>query len=234
MDFEESKDALGKSVIEEEHSENIGQSHFTCVWAKDWTTLETSGLIDSSIQSGPLDGKQSLGALLGATDVILYPTLSFRDIPDLLDILTQVEHARELSIKNAKQALLRQRFYQSRPSSRHRVLQKSDKEAIEMLLCPERLDTTRRIFICVFEQVIRMVRAFSTSHVGPWADMFQARLSPLDTRRGIISFAPLSPHVLSVGAWQTRRERTVVSRVANSRRASAACRSRNVLLRLHE
>ena len=125
------------------------------------STLERSGLIDSRISNESVDAEPSLSALLYAAHGILHPTLSFNHIPDLLDILSQVERTRKFSIEHAKWALIWQRFYETRPSSRVRVLQKSDKEAIKKLLKPERLDATRRIFICIIEQAIRMVRCLA-------------------------------------------------------------------------
>ena len=159
MDFEELKNLLQKSDhTEEEHSKILGPSRFTHVSAIYWTAFERSDLIDSRIPSDSLDVEPPLGALLYAAQGILYPTLSFDFIPDLLDILAQVERAREFSLEHAKWALIWQRFYETRPSSRVRVLRKSDKEAIKKLLKPERLDATRRIFFCIIEQSIRMVR----------------------------------------------------------------------------
>ena len=166
MDFQELKNLLQKSDhTEEEHSKILGQSRFTHVSAKDWTALERSGLIDSRILSESMDAEPSLDALLYAAQGILHPTLSFDHIPDLLDILSQVERAREFSLEHAKWALIWQRFYETRPSSRVRVLRKSDKEAIKKLLKPERLDATRRIFLYIIEQAIRMVRVLTIPRV---------------------------------------------------------------------
>ncbi|KAI9439265.1 hypothetical protein H4582DRAFT_127833 [Lactarius indigo] len=166
MDFEELKNLLQKSYhTEEERSKILGQSRFTRVSAKDWTALERSDLVDSRIPSASVDAEPPLSALLYAAQGILHPTLSFRHIPDLLDILSQVERAREFSLEHAKWALIWQRFYETRPSSRVRVLRKSDKEAIKKLLKPERLDATRCIFICIIEQAIRMVRVFTLPRV---------------------------------------------------------------------
>jgi len=95
---------------------------------------------------------------------VLYPTLSFNHIPDLLDILSEVERARQFSLEHAKWVLIWQRFYETRPSSSVRILQKSDKEAIKKLLKPERLDATRRIFICIIEQAIRMHVLYLWTH----------------------------------------------------------------------
>jgi hypothetical protein len=170
MDFEELKNLLQKSDhTEEEHSKILGPSRFTHVSAIDWTALERSDLIDSRIPSESLDVEPPLGALLYAAQGILHPTLSFDFIPDLLDILAQVECARKFSLEHAKWALIWQRFYETRPSSRVRVLRKSDKEAIKKLLKPERLDATRRIFFCIIEQAIRMVRVLTLPfpHVAP-------------------------------------------------------------------
>ena len=143
----------------------LGQSRFTRDSPKDWTSLERSDLIDSRIPSESMDVEPPLDALLYAAQGILHPTLSFDYIPDLLDILSQVERAREFSIEHAKWALIWQRFYETRPSSSVRVLRKSDKEAIKKLLKPERLETTRRIFFCIIEQAIRMVRVLTVSRV---------------------------------------------------------------------
>jgi hypothetical protein len=166
MDFEELKNLLQKSDhTEEEHSKILGQSRFSPVSAKDWTALERSDLIDSRIPSESADAEPSLDASLYAAQGILHPTLSFNHIPDLLDILSQVERAREFSLEHAKWALIWQRFYETRPSSRVRVLRMSDKEAIKKLLKPERLDATRRMFICIFEQAIRMVRVLTLPRV---------------------------------------------------------------------
>ncbi len=164
MDFEELENLLQKSDhTEEERSKILGQSRFTHVSAKDWTALERSDLVDSRIPSESVDAEPPLSALLYAAQGILHPTLSFRHIPDLLDILSQVERAREFSLEHAKWALIWQRFYETRPSSRVRVLRKSDKEAIKKLLKPERVDATRRIFICIIEQAIRLVRVLILS-----------------------------------------------------------------------
>ncbi|KAH8984138.1 hypothetical protein EDB92DRAFT_1951045 [Lactarius akahatsu] len=165
MDFEELKNLLQKSYhTEEERSKILGQSRFTCVSAKDWTALERSDLVDSRIPSGSVDAEPPLSALLYAAQGILHPTLSFRHIPDLLDILSQVERAREFSLEHAKWALIWQRFYETRPSSRVRVLRKSDKEAIKKLLKPERLDATRCIFIFIIEQAIRVHVLYLWTH----------------------------------------------------------------------
>ena len=99
-----------------------------------------------------------MSALIYAAQGILYPTLSFNHIPDLLDILSQVERVREFLREHAKWALIWQRFYETRPNPDVRVLQKSDKDVLKRVLKPERLDATRRIFICIVEHVIRMVR----------------------------------------------------------------------------
>ncbi len=149
---------------EEEHSKILGQSRFTHVSAKDWTALERSDLIESRIPSESMDTEPPLNALLYAAQGILHPTLSFGHIPDLLDILSQVERAREFSLAHAKWALIWQRFYETRPSSKVRVLRKSEKEAIKKLLKSERLDSTRTMFICIIERAICMVRAY-TSHM---------------------------------------------------------------------
>ena len=122
------------------------------------TTLERTGLIDLRVPSGSADAEPPLSALIYAAQGILYPTLSFSHIPDLLDILSQVERVREFLREHAKWALIWQRFYETRPNPNVRVLQKSDKDLLKRVLKPERLDATRRIFICIVEHVIRMVR----------------------------------------------------------------------------
>jgi hypothetical protein len=123
-------------------------------------TFERSDLIDFRVPPGSVDAGPPLSALLYAAQGILHPTLSFDCIPDLLDILSQVERARKFSREHAKWALLWQRFYETRPHPNIRVLQKSDMDVLRRLLNPERLDATRRIFICIVEQIIRMVRSF--------------------------------------------------------------------------
>ena len=167
-----------------------------------------SDLIDSRIPNESVDIEPPLGALLYAAQGILHPTLSFGHIPDLLDILSQVERVREFSLEHAKWALIWQRFYETRPSSSVRVLRKSEKEAIKKLLKPERLDATRRIFFCIIEQAIRMVRAPNppprVRRDYPQADALtnQARALLMDTCRRVVSFAPLSSDLLSLGTWQ--------------------------------
>jgi hypothetical protein len=145
---------------EEEHAKILGGWGFTGVSVEDSATFERSDLIDLRVPRGSADAEPPLNSLLYAVQGILHPTLSFNHIPDLLDILSQVERAREFFREHAKWALIWQRFYETRPSSKVRVLGKSDKDAIKKLLKPERLDATRRIFICILEQIIRMVCAF--------------------------------------------------------------------------
>lgn len=146
MDFDGLKNLLQKSDhTEEEHSKILD-------------------LIDSRIPSESMDVEPPLDALLYAAQGILHPTLSFSYIPDLLDILSQVERAREFSLEHAKWALIWQRFYETRPSSSVRVLRKPDKEAIKKLLKPERLEATRRIFFCIIEQAIRMHVLYLWTH----------------------------------------------------------------------
>lgn len=102
-----------------------------------------------------------MSALIYAAQGILFPTLSFIHIPDLLDILSQVERVREFSREHAKWALIWQRFYETRPDPNIRVLQKSDKDILKNVLKPERLDATRRIYVCIVEHIIRQVRVLS-------------------------------------------------------------------------
>ena len=68
---------------------------------------------------------------------------------------------REFSQEHAKWALIWQRFYETRPDPHVRVLQKSDKDTLKKILKPERLDATRRLFICIVEYIIRLVRILS-------------------------------------------------------------------------
>src|SRR5712672_657948 len=107
----------------------------------------TSGLIDFTVPSDSLNAEPPLSALVYAAQGILFPTLSFNHIPDLLDILSQVERVREFSRDHAKWALIWQRFYETRPDPNVRVLQKSDKDVLKNVLKPERLDATRRIYV---------------------------------------------------------------------------------------
>ncbi|KAF8476404.1 hypothetical protein DFH94DRAFT_110623 [Russula ochroleuca] len=122
------------------------------------------GLIDLRVPPGSADVEPPLSALIYAAQGILHPTLSFNHIPDLLDILSQVERAREFSREHAKWALIWQRFYETRPNPNVRVLQKADKDALKKVLKPERLDATRRIFICIVEHVIRMHILYLWTH----------------------------------------------------------------------
>jgi hypothetical protein len=121
----------------------------------------TSGLIDFRVPPGSLDAEPPLSALIYAAQGILFPALSFNHIPDLLDILSQVERTREFSQEHAKWALIWQRFYETRPDPNVRVLQKSDKDVLKKALKPERLDATRRIYVCIVEHIIRLVRNLS-------------------------------------------------------------------------
>ncbi|KAH9961966.1 hypothetical protein BC827DRAFT_1200810 [Russula dissimulans] len=121
-------------------------------------------LIDLSVPPGSVETEPPLNALLYAAHAILHPTLSFDHIPDLLDILSQVERAREFSREHAKWALIWQRFYETRPNPNVRVLQTSDKDVLRRLLKPERLDATRRIFVCIIEQVICMHVLYLWTH----------------------------------------------------------------------
>jgi hypothetical protein len=160
MDLDELEILLRKQAhTEEEYAKIIGSCRFTRLSVEDHlATLERSGLIDLRVPPGSADFEPPLSALIYAAQGILHPTLSFNHIPDLLDILSQVERAREFSREHAKWALIWQRFYETRPNPNVRVLQKSDKDVLKKVLKPERLDATRRIFICIVEHVIRMVR----------------------------------------------------------------------------
>jgi hypothetical protein len=108
-----------------------------------------------------MNAEPPLSALTYAAQGILLPTLSFNHIPDLLDILSQVERVREFSREHAKWALIWQRFYETRPDPNVRVLQKSDKDILKKVLKPERLDATRRIYVCIVKHIIRLVRVLS-------------------------------------------------------------------------
>ena len=105
-----------------------------------------------------MNAEPPLSALTYAAQGILLPKLSFNHIPDLLDILSQVERVRDFSREHAKWALIWQQFYETRPDPNVRVLQKSDKDILNKVLKPERLDATRRIYVCIVEHIIRMVR----------------------------------------------------------------------------
>jgi hypothetical protein len=161
MDVEEVETLLQKpDHTEEEYAKIHGQYSFTYAPTAGFSIAsEISDLIDLRVPPGSVDAEPPLSALIHAAQGILHPTLSFNHIPDLLDILSQVERAREFSREHAKWALIWQRFYETRPNPNIRVLQKSDKDVLKRLLNPERLDAMRRIFICIVEQVIRMVRS---------------------------------------------------------------------------
>ncbi len=73
------------------------------------------GLIDFRVPPGSVDDELPLSALIYAAQGILFPMLSFNHVPDLLDILSQVECVREFSREHAKWALIWQRFYETRP-----------------------------------------------------------------------------------------------------------------------
>ncbi|KAH9987980.1 hypothetical protein BJV77DRAFT_1023811 [Russula vinacea] len=133
-------------------------------------------LIDLRVPPGSADFEPPLSALIYAAQGILHPTLSFNHIPDLLDILSQVERAREFSREHANWALIWQRFYETRPNPNVRVLQKSDKD-------PERLDATRRIFICIIEHVIRMHILYLWTHAEESQRLFHASLIPEEKAR---------------------------------------------------
>jgi hypothetical protein len=119
------------------------------------------GLIDFRVPPGSVDDDIPLSPLIYAAHGILFPMLSFNHVPDLLDILSQVERVREFSREHAKWALIWQRFYETRPDPNVRVLQRSDKDILKKVLKPERLDATRRLFICIVEYIIRLVRVLS-------------------------------------------------------------------------
>ena len=121
----------------------------------------TSGLIDFKVPPGSLDTEPPLSALIYAAQGIMFPELSFNHVTDLLDILSQVERVREFSQEHAKWALIWQRFYETRPDPNVRVLQKPDKDILKKVLKPERLDATRRIYVCIVEHIIRLVRLLS-------------------------------------------------------------------------
>jgi hypothetical protein len=159
MDVEEVEKLLRKpDHTEEEYAKIHGQCNFSHVSTTGFSTVfERSDLIDLRVPPGSLDAEPPLSALLYAAQGILHPTLSFNHIPDLLDILSQVERAREFSREHAKWALIWQRFYETCPNPNIRVLQKMDKDILMRILNPERLAATRRIFICIVEQIIRMV-----------------------------------------------------------------------------
>ena len=133
------------------------QSHMP-ISRRSQPTFVRLGLIDIRDSPGSADAEPPLSALIYAVQGILYPTLSFGHIPDLLDILSQVERVRQFLLEHARWALIWQRFYETRPNPNIRVLQKSDKDVLKKVLKPERLDATRRIFICIVEHIIRMVR----------------------------------------------------------------------------
>jgi hypothetical protein len=132
--------------------------------------------------------------------------LSFNHIPDLLDILSQVERAREFSREHAKWALIWQRFYETRPNPNIRVLLKSDKDILKKILNPERLDATRRIFICIVEQIIRMVRSpFSSRFVSDRDSYLRVACALfVDPCRRVLSLAPLPSNLLSLGLREAR------------------------------
>ncbi|KAI0289006.1 hypothetical protein BC826DRAFT_643617 [Russula brevipes] len=94
-------------------------------------------LFDLRVLPGSVDVDPPLSTLQCAVQGILYPTLSFNHIPDLIDILCQVERAREFSLEHAKWALIWQRFYETRPNPNVRVLQKADKDILRKFLKPE-------------------------------------------------------------------------------------------------
>ena len=202
MGLEEMEILLRKADhTEEEHTKILGGCGFMDVSADDSTTFERSALIDLRVPRGSVGDEPPLDSLLYVVQGILHPTLSFSHIPDLLDILSQVECAREFFREHAKWALIWQRFYETRPNPKVRVLRKSDKDAIKKLLKPERLDATRRMFICVLEQTICMVRAFTSPRNLPCLRTV-ACPTPVDTCRRLLSLTPLPPNLLSLGSWQ--------------------------------
>ena len=161
MDVEEVETLLKKSDhTEEEYAKIHSQCGFTYASTAGFSVaFERSDLIDLRVPPGSVDAEPSLSALIYAAQGILHPTLSFNHVPDFLDVLSQIERAREFLREHAKWALIWQRFYETRPNPNIRVLQKSDKDILKKLLNPERLDAMRRIFICIVEQIIRMVRS---------------------------------------------------------------------------
>ena len=159
MDVEGLETLLRKPAHTEEECARIVGSCTLLAYNKMIST--TSGLIDFRVPSGSLNTEPPLSALMYAAQGILLPTLSFNHIPDLLDILSQIERVREFSREHAKWALIWQRFYETRPDPNVRVLQKSDKDILKKVLKPERLDATRRIYVCIVEHIIRLVRILS-------------------------------------------------------------------------
>ena len=159
MDVEELESLLRKPAHTEEERARIVGSCNSLPYNKMIST--TLGLIDFRVPPGSLNAEPPLNALIYAAQGILFPALSFNHILDLLDILSQVERVREFSREHAKWALIWQRFYETRPDPNVRVLQKSDKDLLKKVLKPERLDATRRIYICIVEHIIRLVRILS-------------------------------------------------------------------------
>jgi len=159
MDVEELKSLLRKPAHTEEESTRVVGSSNSLPYNEMIST--TSGLIDVRVPPGSLHAEPPLSALIYAAQGILFPALSFVHILDLLDILSQVERVREFSREHAKWALIWQRFYETRPDPNVRVLQKSDKDVLKKVLKPERLDATRRIYVCIVEHIIRLVRILS-------------------------------------------------------------------------
>jgi len=161
MDVKEVEMLLKKpDHTEEEYGKIRGQCSFTYASTAGFSiAFEMSDLVDLRVPPGSVDAEPPLSALIHAAQGVLHPTLSFNHIPDLLDILSQVERAREFSREHAKWALIWQRFYETRPNPNIRVLKKSDKGILKKLLNPERLDAMRRIFVSIIEQIIRMVRS---------------------------------------------------------------------------
>jgi hypothetical protein len=70
---------------------------------------------------------------------------------------------REFSREHAKWALIWQRFYETRPDPNVRVLQKSDKDILKKFLKPVRLDTMRRMYLGIVENIIHHVCILSHS-----------------------------------------------------------------------
>ncbi len=157
MDVRELEALLRKPVHTEEECARIIGSCSSLAYPLDHLSTN-SGLIDFRVPPSSVDAEPPLSAIIYAAQGIIYPTLSFNHIPDLLDILSQVERVREFSQEHAKWALIWQRFYETRPDPNVRVLQKAHKDVLKKVLKPERLDATRRLFICIVEHIIRLVR----------------------------------------------------------------------------
>jgi hypothetical protein len=204
MHVEELETLLRKPAHTEEECARIVGSCISLAYNKMIST--TSGLIDCRVPPGSLNTEPPLSALMYAAQGILFPALSFNHIPDLLDILSQVERVREFSLEHAKWALIWQRFYETRPNPNVRVLQKSDKDILKKVLKPERLDATRRIYVCIVEHIIRLVCTLSFFFASDLVLCLPALAcaSSVDPRRGIVSPTPLPPDLLSLGPRETQ------------------------------